>query len=69
MVAFKFDYLRAEPIYDPASQLIYSAGASQVSDSWIGGQQIVENGELCTLDPGAVRQAALNWRQRIGVHQ
>ena len=69
MVAFKFDYLRAEPIYDPASQLIYSAGAGQVSDSWIGGQQMVENGELCTLDPGAVRQAALNWRQRIGVHQ
>ena len=47
-----------QPVYDPVSSLVYSTG-SRVSNVWIGGKQLVENGSVISqslnLDMNRVR--------------
>jgi 5-methylthioadenosine/S-adenosylhomocysteine deaminase len=45
--------------------LIYAASARQVSDVWVAGRRVLENGELTTLDVGGTMQAAAEWQQKL----
>ena len=40
----------AQPIFDPLTHLVYSAGKSDVTDVWVGGRRIVEGGALASFD-------------------
>ena len=37
------------PCYDPVSHLVYAAGREHVSDVWVGGRRLVNDGELANL--------------------
>ncbi len=65
IVAIDLSATATTPVYDPVSQIVYSATRDQVTDSWIGGRRVLQEGRLTTLDETRVRQKALEWRGRI----
>lgn len=54
-----------QPVYDPISQIVYSASRGDVSDVWVGGRRVVSERRLATLDVGALADRAADWRTRI----
>ncbi|HEX3896491.1 MAG TPA: TRZ/ATZ family hydrolase [Rudaea sp.] len=65
LTAIRLDAIETEPLYNPASQLVYATGRHQVSDVWIAGVRKVENGALCAIDTDALRAKARSWQQRL----
>ncbi len=61
--------LNSQPVYDPVSQLVYTARATQVTDVWIAGRHQLDNGKLTQIDTGAVRRRCSEWHQRIAQTQ
>ncbi|MHB1951233.1 MAG: TRZ/ATZ family hydrolase [Acidiferrobacteraceae bacterium] len=65
LAAIDLSHVSTQPVYDPLSQVVYSASRNQVSDVWVGGQRLLRNGHLTHLDEQAVLQRAREWRDRI----
>jgi 5-methylthioadenosine/S-adenosylhomocysteine deaminase len=65
VVAVDLSSIDTLPMYDPISHLVHVAGRENVSDVWIGGQQVVEERRLTTIDEAAVATRARAWQQRI----
>ena len=65
MVAIDLSHCATQPIYHPASQIVYSASREQVSDVWVGGQRLLENGRLTTLDIERICAVANEWQHKI----
>jgi 5-methylthioadenosine/S-adenosylhomocysteine deaminase len=65
ITAVNLDRLNTMPLYNPVSQLVYAAQASQVSHVWCGGKLIFENGELKTMDRGLLKESVITWQQKI----
>ena len=61
------DLLRcnSQPVYDPVSQLVYATRADQVSDVWIGGRHLLDQGELTTINRESIFRRSREWQQRI----
>jgi 5-methylthioadenosine/S-adenosylhomocysteine deaminase len=55
----------SQPVYDPISQLVYATRSDQVSDAWVGGRQLLDQGELTTIDRESIFRRSGEWRQRI----
>ncbi len=54
-----------QPVYDPVSQLVYSAGPRDVQHVWVAGQQRVRNGQALGLDGADIVARAQQWAARI----
>ena len=52
-------------MYDPVSQIVYSATRDQVTDVWVAGKRLLADRKLTTLDENAIRQKAQVWRDKI----
>jgi 5-methylthioadenosine/S-adenosylhomocysteine deaminase len=65
IVAVNLSHINTRPVYDPVSQIVYSAGSHQVSDVWVGGRQLLRERRLTTLDLDALLAVADGWRVRI----
>ena len=61
--------LNSQPVYDPVSQLVYTANASQVSDVWIAGRHQMDNGQFTNIDIDTLRLRTNEWRDRIANHE
>lgn len=57
-----------QPVHNPVSQLVYAAGAGQVSDVWVAGRQLVSNGELTHADVPSILARCDEWRLRMNAH-
>ena len=57
--------LNSQPVYDPLSQLVYTARAEQVSDVWVGGRHLVEDGRLAHISTDNLLERGREWRDRI----
>lgn len=55
----------SQPVYDPVSQLVYTARAEQISDVWVAGRHQVDNGQLTGIDTGSLFKRSLEWQSRI----
>lgn len=66
LVALDLRDAHTQPLYHPASQLVYSAGRHQVRQVWIQGRQVIRDGIPTSLDPDAIIAAARGWGQRLG---
>jgi 5-methylthioadenosine/S-adenosylhomocysteine deaminase len=55
----------SQPVYDPISQLVYATRAEQVSDVWVGGRHLLDQGNLSTIDRESIFRRSGEWRQRI----
>lgn len=65
LIAVNLDRLGCQPVYDPHSALIYTAGAHSVTHAWVEGRVLLEEGQLLSLDEQALLEAADQWRSRI----
>jgi 5-methylthioadenosine/S-adenosylhomocysteine deaminase len=53
------------PCYDPRSHLVHVVSREQVSDVWIGGQHIVRDRRVTTLDRAELASRARFWQDRL----
>lgn len=65
VIAVDLGQLETQPLYHPASQLVYASSRSQVSDVWVAGRQLLRNRHLTTLDSADLRQTAQQWQTRL----
>jgi len=57
--------LHSQPLYDPVSQLVYTARADQVTDVWIAGKRQLDNGRLTQIDTSNLLERSNEWRDRF----
>ena len=57
--------LHNQPLYDPVSQLVYTARADQVTDVWVAGRHQLDNGRLTHIDTTGILQRCDEWQQRF----
>jgi 5-methylthioadenosine/S-adenosylhomocysteine deaminase len=57
--------LHSQPVYDPVSQLVYTARADQVTDVWIAGRHQLDNGRLTQIDTDNLLERSNEWRDRF----
>lgn len=55
----------SQPIYDPVSQLVYTARADQVSDVWVAGKHQLDCGRLTGVDTTDLLARSDEWQLRI----
>lgn len=65
LTAINLDTLQAQPMYDPVSQIVYTAGREQVTHVWVNGKLQVANGELTHLNQDKLLTMAKSWRNKI----
>ncbi len=65
IVAINLDQLETMPLYEPVSQIIYSANRQQVSDVWIAGKQLLKNRELTNMEYSKLMEKAKEWQHKI----
>ena len=54
-----------QPVYDPVAQILFSASRDQVSDVWVAGRRLLQDGSLTYLDLEDVLHRARYWQTRI----
>lgn len=61
---------RTQPVHSVISQLVYTAPGHQVTDVWVAGRRLLNNGELTTLDETRILDNASAWAEKMkaGVH-
>lgn len=65
ITAIDFSKAASQPIYNPVSQLVYSATGQQVSHVWCNGRLLLKQGELQTLNERELTVKAQAWGARI----
>ena len=53
------------PLYDVISQLVYSTQASQVSHVWSGGEALLFDRKLQTIDEQQLKRTTQEWQKRV----
>ncbi len=57
--------LNSQPVYDPVSQLVYTARADQVTDVWVAGKHQLDNNSLVSIDTESLLERSNEWRDRM----
>lgn len=65
IVAINMDTPATQPVYDAAAQIVYAACRDQVSDVWIGGRQVLSNGQLMTINEEQMLHKTRTWQTRL----
>ncbi len=65
IIAVEVSSLSQKPLYNPASQLVYTNAGSQVTHSWVAGKALMEERKLLTLNEAELIQSADSWRTQI----
>lgn len=65
LTAINLNTLESQPVYDPVSQIVYTAGREQVTHVWINGAIKLNNQQLVGIDIDEVIQRANHWKNVI----
>jgi 5-methylthioadenosine/S-adenosylhomocysteine deaminase len=65
IIAIDLSALEQQPVYQPISQLVYTACGHHVSHSWINGQCVMKERQLTTLNLPEIIKKANHWRNKI----
>ena len=65
IIAVEINSLSQKPLYNPASQLVYTNAGSQVTHSWVAGKALMKERALLTLNEAELIQSADQWRTQI----
>ncbi|WP_163138914.1 TRZ/ATZ family hydrolase [Arhodomonas sp. KWT] len=65
VIAVRMDGIESAPLFHPISQLVYASGRDQVSDTWVAGRHLFNDGVLTTLDQEEIVRRAHGWRDKI----
>lgn len=66
LVLFDTDCPEWQPLYNPVSNLVYSATGNSVCDVFVGGERVVEQGRLTGIDETEVLDRVRDSVQRFG---
>ncbi len=66
IVALDLTAANNQPLYDPLAQLVYTCNASQVSDVWVRGRELLQDGQLEWGDEDRILEQARAWGRKIG---
>lgn len=55
----------SQPVHDPLTQLVYTAQSSQVTDTWVAGRQLLNNGEFTLINESDLLQRSAEWQKRV----
>ncbi len=69
LVSIDLSGLSVQPVYDPLSQLVYSATRSDVANVWVAGERLLADGEFTKINSEAIRQRSRQWADRISAHR
>lgn len=64
-VAIDLNHLSTQPVYNPISQIVYSASREQITDVWVEGQARVQDKQLLNQDVNHILQNAAEWGERL----
>ncbi len=53
------------PVFDPVSQIVYSAGREQVSHVWVNGKLLLAEGELTSIDVNRLMHDIHVWQEKL----
>ena len=65
ITAIELSDIASQPVYDPISQIVYTANRHQVSDVWVEGKRLLDSGQLTTIDEQSILENAIAWRDKI----
>ncbi|VAW84616.1 S-adenosylhomocysteine deaminase; Methylthioadenosine deaminase [hydrothermal vent metagenome] len=65
MVAINLGELESQPVYDPISQIVYTANRNQVTDVWVAGKTLLKNRTLTTMDITEIKDKTIQWKNKI----
>ena len=65
ITAIDLSAISSQPVYDPVSQIVYTATRDQVSDVWVNGRHLLAKHQLTSLDEAALRDKAQAWHDKI----
>jgi 5-methylthioadenosine/S-adenosylhomocysteine deaminase len=66
VVLFDTTYPEWQPLFNPVSNLVYSATGNSVADVFVAGEQVVRDGHLTRLDEAEALNLVAESMQRIG---
>jgi 5-methylthioadenosine/S-adenosylhomocysteine deaminase len=65
VIAIDLSALETQPVYNPVSQIVYAASRQQVSDVWIAGKRLLEQGQLTSIDIKELMVRVKHWQERL----
>lgn len=65
IAAIDLSVVSSLPVYDPVSQIVYTATRDQVTDLWVNGKHLLANRRLTTLDEAELQKKAVEWSNKI----
>ena len=65
MTAINLGSLNTQPVFDPVSHLVYSAGREQVSHVWVGGELKYAEGRLSSINLSDLKARIAYWRDKL----
>jgi 5-methylthioadenosine/S-adenosylhomocysteine deaminase len=65
VVAINLDELETQPLFNPLSQIVYSATRNQVSDVWVAGKQLLKERNLTTINQSDIKAKISEWQSRL----
>ncbi len=65
LIAIDLSDLNTTPVYDPVSQIAYSANSRQISHVWIDGTLKLKQGIFVDMDIETIKDKAYHWRNTI----
>ncbi len=64
-ICVRLDGPETRPVHDPVSHLVYAAGREHVTDVWVAGEHLLNNGSFTRMDPAATCDSAEQWANRM----
>lgn len=65
LATVNFNRLELQPVYNPVSHIVYSANRYDVSNVWVAGKQMLQDGAHLCFDESALIDNAREWGERI----
>lgn len=65
VIAIDLGGVETQPVYDPVSQIVYSADRSRVTHVWVAGNPLMLDREVLTIDTEAALARAAEWAAKI----
>ena len=65
LTAIDMSSIALKPLYSPVSQLIYNCTSANISNVWINGKQILQNGKLVGFKMPELERKVEKWKEKI----
>lgn len=69
VIAIDLGGLESQPLYDPISQIVYSANRQQITDVWVAGQLLLRDRQLTRFNLDGLQARISAWQQRLSASE